>query len=1505
MPFEKGGRADKMGNRYEIRCIIYELLNVLNEKNYSVVIEAIGDDEVATDILITNLNGVKEHQQCKARNASKEYWSISDLVSRDILRNWKKQLDRGNDRKVTLVSEVVCTHLRDLNFRAMNTNDNPADFYEFQIQTAGKELKKSYNDFCKGMQLETTDVAKSIDYLKRINIKHISGDILLENIYQQISYYFVADKDEVYNAFVRLVVDKEILGKDITGLELRQYFQENNIQFRMFDGDKSIYSKIELLNDEYRQSFMPLKDGLIARKEFYECIDAIKEEQSFVITGNAGYGKSGCSEAIINYCKQEMIPYIAIKLDRRIPHSNSKIWGQELGFSDSIVYALNVISRDKPAVLILDQLDALRWTQANSNVALSVCMEMIKQVEILNKERSKKIVIVFVCRKYDLINDNNIKSLFKKENDNTHQNKWKKIEINTFDENIVKKIVGNEYDFLSKKMRDLLKIPSNLYIFQHLDKKEKLVDCITTSNLIEEWFEQICQKSNTVGVETLNVQNTVKNVVELLDGKGKLHIFKRVLDVDKRSLDYLISTEMLVENGNKVGFAHQSILDYFVSRRMTQQYFNGENIEQIIGEFSRQTPGRRYQVQMFFQNLFEYDSADFLAAGIKMLESEKIRFYVKYVFYEILGEITNPDKKINEYVLKECKIENKWEYFVNNVVCGNRDYVVLLRESGILNQWYNDDKKKNLVFVILRSVALDLDIHDVEFIKKHAFVNEEDDKKFMKYCFYDIMDESDAIFNLRMQFYNKYPKESLSVYIDAEKMLKKCGARLIELIAFWLEKSNIIHKSKISYSYTEDFIFKKESYLYENGKYILDKLIQYVPLEVVNGFYFSDWAVRYHSNKSLERKTIEILKQANYGIILEDPEYFWNYYIPYMGKGYDLFNELILHGLQFLPENYSNRVIKYLIGDFEKKVFDYTSGEKGQLELLKKVLKVHVTHCSKDCLNEFLDAVVSYIPSKSCEWYKQRIAWNKEKRNECVYWSFWGDFQYHILQCIPYELLTVKHKELLSVLNRKFKGESHRYIKLEGHSGCVKSPVSGKHIGIKQWLQIITNNKILFKNHRNIKEVKGGFIESSIDMYATSFQSAVCKNPAEFIKMVIENKENILPPYIDSLYFGVQNSEFIKSINQSLLEQMFRVFPCDLSSHRIFAFCDIIKNTDIYSWSEDVIEKLKQLATCCEQENEEIKDCKDLMYKSLNCLKGYVTRAIGHLLQQNKELFIKFKEVINQLTMDEDTAVRMACFNVLWPIYNIDKEWAQERIIRIYESDVRMAGLYGAKDMFIRLYLTYKKRILLLVKKCFEANDKHLMEIGGYMVCEFYLIYREFEDLIFKTEQLKEEQVKSILHIAIIYLEYDEYREISKSIILRYKDSAYDIEIPLSRIFFDNLVDVERDSEFLKEIMNSKVSKKTVYSFVRYLEKNAYSVVDYADIIISLCENVLNTSLKELDEYWGIEDVISKLIITLYDETVNLETEDEISMKCLDLWDVMFEKQIGKARYLSKKLMER
>ena len=310
---------------------------------------------------------------------------------------------------------------------------------------------------------------------------------------------------------------------------------------------------------------------------------------------------------------------------------------------------------------------------------------------------------------------------------------------------------------------------------------------------------------------------------------------------------------------------------------------------------------------------------------------------------------------------------------------------------------------------------------------------------------------------------------------------------------------------------------------------------------------------------------------------------------------------------------------------------------------------------------------------------------------------------------------------------------------------------------------------------------------------------------------------------------------------------------------------------------------------------------------ALNCVRGSAARAIGCLLWEHEKLFLQFKDVIEKLTKDNNPAVRFAALDALWPSYNIDREWTAEKILYLYESDIRMASFPDSKNMFFLLYPKYKERIISVIKKCFESEDKQLIEMGGYAVCEFYIRYGEFETTMLSAEPKSEEQIKAILEMAIIYLNVNDYREVAKNIILTYKSIDMDIEFPLSKIFYDKYVDAKRDRQFLKEFMKNRVSRRTVWAFVYYLEENAVSIVDYADIILQLCENVLQMKLEELRKQWGLVDEISKLIISLYDETAssNIVTKKQISDKCLELWDIMFERQIGSVGEFSRKLMER
>lgn len=73
MAFEVGGRADKLENRHEGRWVAKQLLRLLREEIKSVTIESIGDDEQGVDLWVELNDGKRQAQQCKARNAGKEF----------------------------------------------------------------------------------------------------------------------------------------------------------------------------------------------------------------------------------------------------------------------------------------------------------------------------------------------------------------------------------------------------------------------------------------------------------------------------------------------------------------------------------------------------------------------------------------------------------------------------------------------------------------------------------------------------------------------------------------------------------------------------------------------------------------------------------------------------------------------------------------------------------------------------------------------------------------------------------------------------------------------------------------------------------------------------------------------------------------------------------------------------------------------------------------------------------------------------------------------------------------------------------------------------------------------------------------------------------------------------------------------------------------------------------------------------------------------------------------
>ena len=465
---------------------------------------------------------------------------------------------------------------------------------------------------------------------------------------------------------------------------------------------------------------------------------------------------------------------------------------------------------------------------------------------------------------------------------------------------------------------------------------------------------------------------------------------------------------------------------------------------------------------------------------------------------------------------------------MNNVIYSKKQYVSILRNHGILDRWYQDIDKKENVFYLLQSLSSDLSMEDIMFVKKYILKSEEDDKKFIRCFWRGITEESEEMFELRMLLYEHYPDLAQELFIDVKSVMEQCEMRAIKLISFWM-KNKIKSQGKYVYRYEEELFGADHSFLIENGEFVLMELLPYIPKDDSIEVKYSEWSGRYWHKKGIERACVELVKKANVAVISKTPEKFWKYYEPYMGKGYFVFNEIVLHGLSYLPSYCSNQIIRYIGSDLDKNIFDYTSGAEDELELVKNVLRVHGKKCEKEQLLWLENMIYKYISPGAVEWYQRRIEWNKSKQSERVYWSFWGDLQYELLSCLPEERISKKSKELLQVLNRRFDKVQSRYYNKGGHSGWVSSPVSGKNIGKKQWLQIITNSKLRDRNRFRSIEVKDGFIESSYEMYVDDFRSAVKQDTQAMIELVLEHKDKSIACFYR---FAVFRSRVIRAIER-------------------------------------------------------------------------------------------------------------------------------------------------------------------------------------------------------------------------------------------------------------------------------------------------------------------------------------------------------------------------------------
>lgn len=1512
MAYEIGGRADKYGNRFEINWTIKKIIDIIDEKISYVVIEALGEAEKGVDLWIGYKDGSKEAQQCKGRNSSLEYWRYSDLNAKGIWAYWRHHLETDLKTHVALVSPLSFTLLEDISTRA-KTNNDVKEFYEKQILKSDLKMISLFNQICNVMNIDITlleGLEKARDFCSRMHIRQVPDSELKEENIARINRLFMGNPESIYRVFLDYVFNEDVYGKKIDSKCINTYLEDNCIEYRYLARSNKIWPTIERLNEEYEQVFKTFSCGYIERKESSECMKEIRRGNSIVLHGNAGVGKSGCTENVINKCKQEGIVHLAIKLDRNIPCGNSELWASIMGLPASISHCIDAITNET-AVIILDQLDALRWTQAHSGDALTICFQIIKELKQINKEREKPISIVFVCRTYDLNNDASISNLF-------HDEDWKKIEISPLTEIEVLAVIGEHFNNYSSRLKKLLCVPSNLYIFEKLDKSESYENIEATYQLVKEWWKQITIASNRKGLQSEKLEDIKNNIVKFCYEKNRLNAPKIVLKLSGDYEEYLVSSSFVIVDKSVVSFVHQSILDCFFAEEMLRRYYEQASVFDIIGDKLSQTPGKRYQTQIFLQQLLEISAKDFVDVGKSLIESEEIRYSFKYVFIEIMSQVNVHVTEIDDCVL-ELFCDDRWRSsIINLIVRGSEYYVHLLRDKGCLNTLAESKETKSVTVDLLLSIRGKLDEVDVDFIRKYAIgFNKSDD---WAVCFYsDIAQDSNSFFELRMEVYAQYPR-LMDNYLDFKKMMKQCERRTIRLVALML-KNQIKKREETLYKSAEDFICGDKDIFITDYKFVLNSLLPLFP-NVSDDLRYSSWSARHLYKSGLERTCVLLVKKATEKIAKNNPKEFIEYYNFAFDKGNTLYNEIILDGMYFLDEEYSDFILSYLSRKSFINAFEDTSSNGNELLLTKKLVSKFTRSCSDEELHIFETTIMNYCDSKAVGILKDRIDVNRDRKvnhESPVYWLFWGNLQYELIPEICNERVSEKTKQLLRVLKRRYKNFNSKYDYERITTACsVISPVSGKKLSAQNWIDIITNPRIggqKGKSKWNFE--KGICIESSIEEFVSEFRSYVTDNPSEIIPFMCD-KNGTEPgtAFVDAFWGGLSMTSRMDRLTESDLRKIIDRFGYDYNSYRAYNIAETIEKMRLLQDKDYFVKILWDIAlnhnnpqlgeqVVVSSSDRNGKTVDSIKSNAISCVRGRTIRVISKMLWDDSKLFENYRDNIDDILCDPNPIIRYASLFMLLPIYNYDKNWATVRIFKVFESDNRLIGFYDSRKIFCFCYDEYNELIDNLIKQAFNSNDSELNGVASYSIAELYMIKNAFPNILEIYENADDNQRKLILEMIIIYFSFPDYKQKAKDLLNRiiHIESDVDNDFLWGRLFRDKLVDLELDKDLICNVLKSKIKRSVLSDFVNLVSEQR-KLKEYYNIILEVTISTMDNRTDGVG-YWGVDVELSKLVIALYDVTANsVDSEDQvIAAKCLDVWDKMYEFNVGLARSLTEQML--
>ena len=610
-----GGPANKLGNRYEQLWTVLQVLRVIRGEAVTIEIERPGLNFAE---FVVRADSVEEHHQAKMSHA-KGKWTLASLEAH-FLQAAIRALAASSTASFVFVSASDAPDLRELSDRARSASD----FEDFESRfVATQNQKIAFHRIIRICPDQCARTAWTI--LRRITVRAIDEKGLREQAEDRLRLALSGSHQIAEDRLRSLVADS--VSTTLDRAKVLAYLSVVGIREREASSDP--VSRVDAATDRYLRTaerrliqnhYIPTP----AATDLLERIRSAATGLSIRLTGTAGSGKTASLYECVRTLRSgpEPMSVLAFRLDRLDPTDSATSLGRSLGLEESpaLVLAAAAKATSEPAVLVIDQLDAVSTASGRRSEFFDAVEDMLLEIRALRP--GLRVHVILACRKFDWDNDHRLRRLVPRESASVTATEFSDDQLKTALE-----AAGFAASDFSEIQLTLLRLPFHLALLINAVQPPNAPSFSSTIELLDlYWSAKRTAVNQRATPSPDHWHAVVTQACTTMSDRQELSIPREHFDrLPSGYVKEMFSEGVLVLDQHRAAFWHEAFFDYCFARNLVG---SGASLVSFLTD-TEQHLFRRAQLRQVLEYLRDPDRPRYCRELKELLEDNRIRWHLK------------------------------------------------------------------------------------------------------------------------------------------------------------------------------------------------------------------------------------------------------------------------------------------------------------------------------------------------------------------------------------------------------------------------------------------------------------------------------------------------------------------------------------------------------------------------------------------------------------------------------------------------------------------------------------------------------------------------------------------------------------------------------------------------------------------------------------------------------------------------------------------------------------